>query len=250
MSAIFWKREDTFDVGNVKFVSSSREAAESEGAIFIMKSRPLLDLYEDIFQKINPKKIVEVGCLGGGSAIYLNERLDPDAILMIDLIDQTTPGFRSYFNNSAKANRLRPHLNVDQADGAKIRELMRSEFGEVRADFIIDDASRLYNLSKSTFEHLFPTLREGGLYVIEDWGWGNWQGKYWQEEDTDWKHSPALTNLIFELVMASASRPDLVRKVVVTYSGCVVERGSDMSISPGDSMETYYVNRGKQLSLI
>ena len=41
-------------------------------------------------------------------------------------------------------------------------------------DLIIDDASHLYSETKTSFETLFPQLRPGGLYIIEDWSWGCW----------------------------------------------------------------------------
>ena len=34
---------------------------------------------------------------------------------------------------------------------------------------MIDDASHLYNETSASFNVLFPRLRPGGLYVIEDW---------------------------------------------------------------------------------
>jgi hypothetical protein len=43
------------------------------------------------------------------------------------------------------------------------------EFGQDPLDLVIDDASHLYGPSLATFETLFPALREGGLYVLEDW---------------------------------------------------------------------------------
>ena len=40
---------------------------------------------------------------------------------------------------------------------------------------IIDDASHIGELTKTSFWHLFDNhLKPGGLYVIEDWGTGYW----------------------------------------------------------------------------
>ena len=38
---------------------------------------------------------------------------------------------------------------------------------------MIDDASHLLAESRSSFESLFPRLRPGGLYIIEDWNAGH-----------------------------------------------------------------------------
>lgn len=50
---------------------------------------------------------------------------------------------------------------------------------------MIDDASHIGYLSKLTFEAVFPYLRAGGLYVVEDWATGyldDWpDGSHYQE---------------------------------------------------------------------
>lgn len=47
-------------------------------------------------------------------------------------------------------------------------------------DYIIDDASHINSLTIKTFEILFPTLKSGGIYVIEDC-----ETSYWEEIATD-----------------------------------------------------------------
>lgn len=43
-------------------------------------------------------------------------------------------------------------------------------------DIVIDDASHLGYLSRRSFSILWPRLKPGGWYVIEDWGTGYWKG--------------------------------------------------------------------------
>ena len=42
---------------------------------------------------------------------------------------------------------------------------------------MIDDASHLYVETKASFEELFPRLRPGGLFIIEDWASGHVMSK-------------------------------------------------------------------------
>lgn len=55
---------------------------------------------------------------------------------------------------------------VDQSDSSSLTAL-KSEFGD-DFDVIIDDASNVYSLTVNTFEALFPALKAGGIYVIEN----------------------------------------------------------------------------------
>ncbi len=70
--------------------------------------------------------------------------------------------------------RLKPFWAVDQQDSARLREIWQTEF-RAPLDLVIDDASHLYGPTKTSFETLFPLLRPGGLYIIEDWAWGHWK---------------------------------------------------------------------------
>ena len=53
----------------------------------------------------------------------------------------------------------------------KLLSIVHKDFNG-QLDLVIDDASHLYTETKKSFEILFPLLKAGGLYVIEDWSWG------------------------------------------------------------------------------
>jgi len=58
---------------------------------------------------------------------------------------------------------------MDQADRDRVGAIMDEEFPGGPLDLVIDDASHLLAESRLSFESLFPRLRPGGLFVIEDW---------------------------------------------------------------------------------
>jgi demethylmacrocin O-methyltransferase len=57
-------------------------------------------------------------------------------------------------------------IKGNQADPAALAEA--SGYGPF--DIIIDDASHIGALTRATFLGLFPSLKPGGLYVVEDYG--------------------------------------------------------------------------------
>ena len=46
---------------------------------------------------------------------------------------------------------------------------MATELGGRLIDLVIDDASHRLAETRSSFESLFPHVRPGGLFIIEDW---------------------------------------------------------------------------------
>lgn len=136
---------------------------------------------------------------------------------------------------------------MDQSNKTRLEQVIKSEFQDEKLDLVIDDASHLYEPSLATFETLFPKLKPNGLYIIEDWGWSHWQGDYWQGVDAPWRSLAGLSNLVFQCIMASASRPGWITKVVSTPAGTVVFRGPD-EIPPQTPIEDYYFNRGKKFT--
>ena len=65
---------------------------------------------------------------------------------------------------------VRPFYGVDQGDKDQLTDIMDQEFGRRRPiDLVIDDASHLWDKTLASFEVLYPRLRPGGRFVIEDW---------------------------------------------------------------------------------
>jgi len=77
-----------------------------------------------------------------------------------------------------------------------------------------------------------PYLRPRGLYILEDWAWAHWPGDTWQKSKAIPSSKPALSNLVFELCMLCASRPDIVSDIAVTTNTVVLRRG-DAALTPG-----------------
>jgi hypothetical protein len=109
-------------------------------------------------------KLLEIGIYKGGSLLLWRDYFPLGIIVGIDLKlpDDFVPGDRiQIFEGS-------------QADGPFLSEVANHTAPE-GFDIIIDDASHLGELTKTTFWHLFDNhLKPGGLYVIEDWGTGYW----------------------------------------------------------------------------
>ena len=67
---------------------------------------------------------------------------------------------------------------ADCGDGTQLDEVVAELSGSgVALDIIIDDASHIGHASAASYMALFPKLKSGGLYIIEDWGTGyhdNW----------------------------------------------------------------------------
>ena len=70
-------------------------------------------------------------------------------------------------------------------------------------DLVVDDASHAYEETKTSFEVLFPLLRPGGIYVIEDWSWAHHPD--YQSPDAPFSKGRALSNLLFEQIMLLGS---------------------------------------------
>ena len=113
---------------------------------------------------------------------------------------------------------VRPHWEVDQADGERLRQIVADELGGEPIDIVIDDASHLLAPTRATFDALFPMLRPGGTYLLEDWAWAH-------GITNAWKHRTPLSVLVFELMLANAHRPEAVERLDVNRDWALVRRG-------------------------
>lgn len=190
----------TFKTGGVKFlqtVAKPSERGKSDSEQFVLvKTDSMLDFYRDLAQH-KPKEIMEVGMYEGGSLVWMDQLYKPTKLVGLDVRTDPIVALEEY-----RANR--PHIRTyygryQQHEGTLAAAQKNFPTG---IDLVIDDASHLYEFTKQTFCMLFPMVRPGGHYVIEDWTWSH--RKAYQGKNGVWADRPALTNLVLELVIMSA----------------------------------------------
>ncbi len=162
------------------------------------KVKELVEEYGEYFERISDfecSNLLEIGIFQGGSMPFWNEIFKPGKHIGIDLREvNASRYFREYISLKEKEGRVIKYFSgIDQANKAELKQVVLGNFtGPL--DLIIDDASHLYKPSKATFEALFPMLRPGGLYIIEDWAWGHWIEFF--GKDHFWAYEEPPTNLL------------------------------------------------------
>ena len=138
----------------------------------LYKTPGLLEQYARFWDdrpRFAPKHIVELGIWDGGSTVLYCEMFGPSKLVAIDDASRgDSPYFMAYVERKQLQDRVSTHWGVDQSDRATVAGLIDEQFTSP-LDLVIDDASHQYEDALASFEVLFPRLREGGLYVIEDW---------------------------------------------------------------------------------
>ena len=217
-----------------------------KGADFwLFKERPLIERYVALVEELQPRFIFELGIFQGGSTAFLNEVAGPERLVAMDIEEPKGPGLRDYLAGGASES-VRVHTDVDQSDRRRIAEIVEEEVGEHPLDLVIDDCSHLYEPSRSSFNELFPRVRPGGVYVIEDWRWAH-AALDSEQPDGMWPAEVPLSRLAFECVLALPSIPGLITDVRVDEWSVEVRRG-DAAIDPDDfDISASYTARGRTL---
>jgi cephalosporin hydroxylase len=201
------------------------------------KTRDLVDQYRKFFEgrpDFSPQRIFELGLWDGGSMVFWAELFQPSKHVGVDIQNkQNSPYFQKYLSQERVQGRVKPFWAVDQQDSARLAQIWQTEFG-APLDLVIDDASHLYVPTRTSFEALFPRLRPGGLYIIEDWAWGHWPS--FLKPDHVWAAERPPTDFILELLEAVATGRGMIRRMDVFGGFIVVERGDAVA------KETFSVN--------
>jgi hypothetical protein len=188
--------------------------------LVLFKPKSLIDQYVTFWTQhpgYTPQTLFEIGVWFGGSAVIWMEALHLRQLVAIDLL--TRSGIRPFDDYMAKAGgRLQVHWGVNQADRPRVRGIVTESFPE-GIDMVVDDGAHLYAETLAGFETVFPHLRPGGFYFIEDWAWAHW------EEDWGLHGRQPLTRIVSELVEAVGSRKGPVASVTVLPGFVAVERG-------------------------
>ena len=244
-----WNGEAMLEFGGIKVElcvpPALYERQSAPGHFILGKSRLMVESMMAAVARIDVQNIVDVGVYKGGSVVFLNEAFRPRHLVAIDFNPAEVPALLEYCSAPERADRITVRLGVNQADRPLLVALCVEAFGDAPIDLVVDDASHFYDETRETFRVLFPRLRPGGVYIIEDWAWAHWPGEYWQNERGGdyFRSKPPLSNMLIELMLLCAGSPGFVRRVSFDDQVIHVERGPD-PIPADFEPSAYYYNRG------
>lgn len=150
-------------------IISGYEHASTPDRFVIVKQPPHRDAFVDLCRRFTGGRIIELGIAEGGSTVLATLAADPSALVAIDL--ETTPNaaLATFLERRGLTDRIHARYGVDQADRVQLAAVVDAAIGPDPVDLVVDDASHQLDLTRTSFEVLFPRLRPGGVYAIEDW---------------------------------------------------------------------------------
>jgi predicted O-methyltransferase YrrM len=241
---------DVFEVDGVEFVCKYSPESTAD-RFYIVKSDRLVDWYRELCTKFHGGAIFELGIAEGGSTALMALLAEPRKLIAVDLEPSPLTALSEFLDRRGLTDTVRPHYGVDQADRARLVEIARADLAGDALDLVVDDASHMLAETRASFDAVFPFLRPGGLYVIEDWNHDHVmrdavvaalrntdapdyeeRRKRFQESLANRPENPEpparpLYQLAVELMLARASLGDATASVRVDEFWMTVERGTD-----------------------
>lgn len=171
-----WTSKRSFNLGGYKFTTQETTNdffstnREKDDAFFLAKNTLLIQQYMSVVKEYKPETIVELGIYRGGSVPFLHMISKPKKLLSLELSPDRIDKLDNYIKAENAGDIIRAEFGVDQADSKRVRELQLEHIGPGRSiDLVLDDASHILGPTRSSFETLFPYIREGGSFIIEDY---------------------------------------------------------------------------------
>lgn len=128
-----------------------------------------LRAYERFFRprRHEPLTILEIGVFNGASLKVWEEYFPNGRIVGAD-IDETAHRFAG------------GRIDIEIIDQSNLEELVRLGVRHGPFDIVIDDGSHIWDHQITTLRTLFPFLKDGGLYVVEDLetNYGTYEANY------------------------------------------------------------------------
>lgn len=217
------------------------EAASGEHFV-VAKHPEMVDDLSDVIAELKPRRIAELGIFKGGSTALLALLARPEKLTAFELEAEPVEALESFIAQQGLRDTVLCRYGVDQGDREELDRLI-GEDHDVPLDLVVDDASHLLRETRTSFEVLFPRLRPGGIYVVEDWAWSHYPEPLWQAGGGYWHDRPALTNLLVELMMMVGTRSELIDDITVTKDIALIRRGPAATDGP-IRLEDHYANRG------
>ena len=206
---------------------------EMEGADFLLlKEQRLVEREAQLLADLAPRRIFELGVLWGGSTAFLLELTRPDVLVAIDQAPGEWPELRRHVAARGFERSARLYGQFEQSDRGRLAEIVEENFKGQPLDLVVDDCSHLYEQTRQSFSELFPRLRPGGVYVIEDWPWAH-TGLGDDDAVGLWPEQVPLTRLVFELILALPSAKGLIAELAIDEGSVTIWRG-EAKVNPRD----------------
>jgi len=211
-----WTGDDTFELGGIEFVCRALKGGfpSTPERMLLVKSRWQVEWYEQFLRELQPQLVLEVGTFDGASLALCAQLVQPRRVVGVDIRAEPSEALATFVERRRLQERVHPYYGVDQTDARRLGEIVSTEFGDEGVDLVVDDASHELDKTRATFDILFPRVKPGGVYLLEDW---------------PTHRLPQITRplapLVFELVLAASEAPDAIAGVEVNRNYAIVRRG-------------------------
>jgi SAM-dependent methyltransferase len=232
-----------FRVGDVGFRCG---ADPSSGSLFSIQKDPRrIQDYIEMVERFRGENFVELGIASGGSLALTTLVAPPGKLVAVDLKPKRVDPLDQLIAERGLGDRVRLHYGVDQSDRERLTSILDQEFGDEPLGIVIDDASHLLDQTRASFETLFPRLRPGGLFVIEDWNHEHLLGlaiaaalpdlspELRARFDRVGVPDTPLTRLVIQLMLALAESEEFVSEVQLDSKWARIYRGTGELDSSG-----------------
>lgn len=160
--------EVVYEQDGVTIVCGYEEGSTAD-RFYIVKQPPFVHAYLELCERFRGATIVELGIAEGGSTALLALAAAPEKLISLELDPDPLESLDEFIEAHGLRSVVRPIYGVDQSDRAGVARAVDAELDGDAIDLVIDDASHILAATRASFETLFPRLRPGGLYIIEDW---------------------------------------------------------------------------------
>jgi cephalosporin hydroxylase len=169
---IQFENEEKFIIDNISFViditAGNKRRVSEDSSFTIVKTKSFIEQYLSLSKEYDFKSVLELGIFQGGSYVFMDKLFKPDNFSAIDISREPIRPLMNYISQERDKGRgLYAHFGYSQTDVDLLNRVYKEELNS-KLDLVVDDASHTYEFTKKCFEHLFPLVEPGGIYIIED----------------------------------------------------------------------------------
>jgi predicted O-methyltransferase YrrM len=235
-SRLDWISDTAFVLGGTRFtIEVFAQAPSTRDSMVLAKPRWLVQEYLDLATEFIGGNVVELGIAQGGSVAFFAHLLRPRRFLALELQARSNAALDAFLQDHDLSDSVRTAYGIDQSDVRRVSEVVDEHFGHHDLDLVVDDASHLQLPTAASFDVLFPRLRPGGVYVLEDWSTGHtWErvaraldAQRGEQRSEPYVHEETdLSRIVLDLVMTAAYSPETVAELRILNGFMYARRGT------------------------
>ncbi|MCC5952288.1 MAG: hypothetical protein JJU45_09360 [Acidimicrobiia bacterium] len=165
-----WRSKRKLTVGSTTFACVGEHQVRGKFDVQLQRAKKFATQHLALLESTPPgATVVSLGVVDWGTTVLTTRYGAVRHHVALEAAPDRQSELDQYVSEHQLEPVLRPHFGVDLTDRSKLQDLLYEELGSDLIDLVVDEQTQAQFDLQASFDAIFPLMRPGGRYVLQQW---------------------------------------------------------------------------------